>query len=151
MWLIIFLILMVALSFWAGFISKPHAGQYKSKAGFVIFIALMIFTSFYTYKENKTIDELYTLIEPLPETTEVNFIPTVPNKDNKNVRYWSVITNLKVNEVVDFYTKNHSSWSLKKKDFPWMIYTSGTKELSLFISSNKKGSKVLYSLSNDTK
>ena len=142
---------MVVISFWAGFIAKSHHAQYKSKAGFVIFIALLIYFTFYLYKEQKAIDALYSVIEPLPKITEITFIPSVPSKNSKKIRYWTVETPYSVNEVVDFYTEHHSNWTLKNKTIPWMTFSNDNKELTLYITAaqTETGSKVLYTFSKN--
>ena len=76
MGLFILIVGLAAVSFWAGFLARPHAWQYKSQAGFVVFVGLAVFTGYFAWREHRTVKELARLIDPVPEITDVLYVPT---------------------------------------------------------------------------
>ncbi len=76
MGLFIVVVILAAVSFWAGFRAAPHPWQYKSQAGFVVFVGLAVFTGYFGWREHRTVGELARLIDPVPEITDVMYVPT---------------------------------------------------------------------------
>jgi hypothetical protein len=70
------LIGLCALMFWAGFLCAPHPGQYRSRAGFVTTLALVIFAAYFQIRESRTLDELGELVALPPSVDEVRYVPT---------------------------------------------------------------------------
>lgn len=65
-----------AISFWVGFVHPPHALQYKSQAAFLVFVLLAGFVGYFAWRESRTVAELAELIDPVPEITDVTYVPT---------------------------------------------------------------------------
>lgn len=76
MGLFILAVALAALSFWAGFVAPSHPWQYKSQAGFVVFVGLVLFTGYFAWREHQTVSELSKLIDPVPEITDVTYMPS---------------------------------------------------------------------------
>lgn len=76
MGLFVLVIILAAVSYWAGFRAPPHPWQYKSQAGFAVFVGLAIFTGYFAWREHRTVTELARLIDPVPEITDVMHVPT---------------------------------------------------------------------------
>jgi hypothetical protein len=74
--LLLLLILAAVFFFWAGFLAPRHALQHHSRAGFVIMLALTGLTGYFAWREARTIGELAKLIDPVPEITDVTYVPT---------------------------------------------------------------------------
>jgi hypothetical protein len=160
--------------YWAGFKAKPHPGQYKSQAGFFIFIFLALFSSYFALRELSTIDDLAGIIDLVPNITDVSYIPSKsevatisssvsaaipPHKNEKHQQlddslsqrktdYWLVKSTLSANTVIEFYQHNaqNKGWILEKETLPWMMFSRGMDKLSIYISDDNAGtgSKVLY-------
>ena len=62
--------------FWAGFLTRPHAIQYRSQAGFFVCLALTGLSAYFAWQESGSVAELATLIDPVPEITDVTHVPT---------------------------------------------------------------------------
>jgi len=175
-WLATAFVVLAAISYWAGFRAKPHPLQYKSQAGFFIFILLAIFAGYFTVREFSAIDELSVIIDPVPGITEVIYIPsnseasavtsllsTVTPPHNKDAQlqleeliherqseYWSVTTSLPASSVLKFYRDNarKKGWTINNDRLPWLIFSRGPEKLSIYISGTDSGigSRLLYSV-----
>ena len=77
-WLLLLILALAAISYWAGFRAAPHPGQYRSQAGFFILIALAVFSGYFVYREFSAIDSLAEIIEPVPEIRGVPPLGTHP-------------------------------------------------------------------------
>lgn len=75
MGLFVLTVVLAAVSFWAGFVAPKHPWQYKSQAGFVVFVGLAIFTGYFAWREHQTVSELALLIDPVPGITDVTYMP----------------------------------------------------------------------------
>ena len=71
-----FILLLSAAFFWAGFGAAPHPLQYQSRAGFLVTLGLSGFVGYFAWREFRTIADLAELIDPVPEITDVSYIPT---------------------------------------------------------------------------
>lgn len=126
---------LAALSFWAGFVHPPHALQYKSQAGFFVFLLLAGFVGYFAWRESRTVGELAELIDPVPEIIEVTYVPTSAETEaiarflasvpfdrrlgstqderrglaaraaERETRYWLIKTALAPDSVLAFYRK----------------------------------------------
>ncbi len=76
MGLFVLTVLLAAVSFWAGFLAPKHPWQYKSQAGFVVFVGLAIFTGYFAWREHHTVSELARVIDPVPAITDVTYMPS---------------------------------------------------------------------------
>lgn len=75
--LTIFMLVMSALFFWAGYLTPPpRPYQYRLRSAFYIFLALACFSGYFALREAHTIGELAELIEPVADITDVTYIPT---------------------------------------------------------------------------
>jgi len=72
----ILLLVLTAVFFWAGYRAPPHALQFRSRAGFFICMALAGFAVYFAWREVRTIGELTEIIEPVPNITDVTYVPT---------------------------------------------------------------------------
>ena len=173
-WMVLVFLAFAAMSYWAGFKAKPHPAQYKSQAGFFVFIFLALFSSYFALRELSTIDELAEIIDLVPNITDVSYIPsksevatissivsaaTPPHKNEKHQQlddslrqrqtdYWLAKSTLPANSVVEFYQHNaqNKGWILEKETLPWMMFSRGMDKLSIYISDDNPGtgSKILY-------
>ena len=134
MLLTILMLAMSALFFWAGYVAPPpRPHQYRLRGACYIFLALACFSGYFALREARTLTELARLIEPVPEITDVTYIPSsaevavisgftasVPpgrrmhtgseerrrhsdTADNRSTGYWLVRTALEPEEVLAFY------------------------------------------------
>jgi hypothetical protein len=177
-WLIIGLALLAAVSFWAGFRSNAHPLQYQSKAGFVIMVALIVFTSYFAIREINAVNDLAKIIEPVPGITREIYLPTASTENvissgpspttsktqkneekkiggshgQKRERNWLVYTSLPPTSVISHYREisNSSDWLLVSDSAPWLIFSRGKDQLKLYVSHNSRegGSKVLYTFTS---
>ena len=74
--LFILIVILAAVSFWAGFRATPHPLQFQSKAAFVVFVGLAVFSGYFAWREHRAVEELARLIDPVPEMTKVMYVPT---------------------------------------------------------------------------
>lgn len=74
--LFLLVVLLAGMAFWAGFLAPKHAWQYKSQAAFVVFVGLALFTGYFTWREHRAVKELASIIDPVPEITDVMYVPT---------------------------------------------------------------------------
>lgn len=131
---VIFLLLVfAAIFFWAGYRAPRHPIQYRSRAGVFICLALASFVGYFTWQEARTIGELAKLIDPVPDITDVTYVPSsadvaavsqliaaVPGRgragttqeERRNLaerlsehrsEYWLIHTTLKSDLVFSFY------------------------------------------------
>ena len=128
-----FILLLSAAFFWAGFRAVPHPLQYQSRAGFVVTLGLTGFAGYFAWREFRTIADLTELIDPVPEITDVSYVPTsaevaavsralaaVPGTGQfgttqqgrqelaertgeRRTDYWLVVTALSTDSVIAFY------------------------------------------------
>ena len=70
------ILLLTAAFFWAGFKAPKHPLQYQSQAGFVVTLGLAGFTGYFAWRESRTVAELAEFIDPVPEITDVSYVPT---------------------------------------------------------------------------
>ena len=175
-WMAIACLALAAISYWAGFKAEPHPVQYHSQVGFFIFVLMAVFASYFATRNFSAIGELSAIIDPVPEITEVSYIPTKSeasaisnmlgtttpphNKDSqlqlnkliheRRTEYWSVTTPLPASSILKFYRDNahKKGWTVKNESLPWLMFTRGPEKLSIYISDNDSGigSKLLYSL-----
>ena len=75
MGLFILTVVLAAVSFWAGFVAPSHPWQHKSQAGFVVFVGLALFTGYFAWREHQAVRELARVIAPVPEITDVSYVP----------------------------------------------------------------------------
>lgn len=123
---------LAAVFFWAGFRAAPHPRQHQSKLAFFLFLLLAGFTGYFDWREYRSLGELAAIIEPIPDVTDVDYIPTgaeltaiaafveaVPVQGRLSdatgreglterareirSRYWSLATTMSVEEVAAFY------------------------------------------------
>ena len=173
-WMVLGFLAFAAMSYWAGFKTKPHPLQHQSQAGFFIFIFLAIFSGYFALSEFSAIDKLAEIIEPVPYISDVSYIPTkseastvssivstaIPPhaKDahrqlddslrQRKTDYWLVKSTLSTNTIIEFYQHNaqNKGWILEKETLPWMMFSRGMDKLSIYISDDNPGtgSKILY-------
>jgi hypothetical protein len=74
--LTLFLLVLAGVFFWAGFRAPRHSWQYRSRGGFVAMLVLAGFTGYFAWREARTIRALAQLIDPVPEITDVTYVPT---------------------------------------------------------------------------
>ena len=128
-----FILLLSAAFFWAGFRAAPHPLQYQSRAGFVVTLGLAGFAGYFAWREFRTIADLTELIDPVPEITDVRYVPSsaevaavsqalaaVPGTgrlgttqqerqelaertEERRTDYWLVVTALSTDSVLAFY------------------------------------------------
>jgi hypothetical protein len=133
MFLTAFILVLCAAFYWAGFRAAPHPLQYQSQAGFVVTLALSGIAGFFAWREFRTIADLAELIDPVPEITDVTYVPTatevaavsqalaaVPGKGRlgttqeerrqlaerageRRTDYWLIVTALSSDSVLAFY------------------------------------------------
>ena len=130
---VILLLVLAAIFFWAGYRASRHPLQYRSRAGFFICLVLAGFAGYFAWQEARTIDELAELIDPVPSITDVTYIPTtaevaavsqfiaaVPGRgragttqeerrnlaervSERGTEYWLINTTLQPDSVFSFY------------------------------------------------
>lgn len=76
MGLLLLVLALAAIAFWAGFRAAPHPWQYKSQAAFVVLVGLAVFTGYFAWREHRALRELSLVIDPVPEITDVMYVPT---------------------------------------------------------------------------
>lgn len=121
------------LFFWAGFRAPPHALQHQSKAGFFLFSALVVFSSYFGFREATALSDLRAVIDPVPNVTDVSYVPSraeasgisdfiaalpaegrmgtaeesrrrlAEASKDRNTDYWIIKTTLSPDAVVGFY------------------------------------------------
>jgi hypothetical protein len=123
---------LAATFFYYGFVAPGRHARGQLKAGFVIMIAMTMFAGYFAWREFRSVGELAELIEPVPEITDVMYVPTpgeiqglssalsaAPALSRRSrpedidrlaaeakamtTRHWSLETRLSVAEVVAFY------------------------------------------------
>jgi hypothetical protein len=137
--LTLLLAVLATIAFWAGFRAPPHHWQYLSQAAFFGFLALVLFTGYFTWREYRSVSELTRLIEPVPEITGGTYVPTpgevqtiarglatVPGRgrfgttqeqrrelaedtEQFDDRYWSLETPIAAEDVVEFYRDSQNA------------------------------------------
>ena len=123
---------LAAIAFYAGFLTKPHAGQHRSRVAFVFFVLLAGFTGYFAWKGMGAREELSAIIALPPEARAVDRIPTgaelaavarmvetVPARgplsdasgregltermEAIDTRYWSVTTPMSMDDIAAHY------------------------------------------------
>ena len=69
-------VLLAAAFFWAGFLCRRHPLQHHSQAGFAMMLVLAGVAGYFAWREARTIGELAQRIDPVPEITDVTYIPS---------------------------------------------------------------------------
>lgn len=72
---ILLLLVLAALFFWAGYRAPRHPLQYRSRAGFFVCLALAGLVGYFAWQEARTLGELAKLIVPVPGITDVMYVP----------------------------------------------------------------------------
>ena len=154
------LVLLAAASFWAGFRAPPHPLQYLSVVGVAVFLGLAGFTAYFAQRELQTLDELAVLIAPVPEITDVTYVPTVEETAaiallsgqpaDRDQDYWIVETRLEPDAVRAHYRRAgpRKGWRVEESLPNWLVLSKGREQLSVFTTELRRGSgsKVLHML-----
>jgi hypothetical protein len=74
--LTVVLLILASVFFWAGFRSPRRTFQHHSQTGFVVCLALAGFAGYFAIREKRAVGELAALIDPVPEITDVTYVPT---------------------------------------------------------------------------
>lgn len=158
--LLVILILLAAASFWAGFRAPPHPLQYLSVVAVVVFLGLAGLTAYFGQRELETLDSLAALIAPVPEITDVTYVPTVQEATaiallsgqpaDGDQQYWIVQTRLGPDAVRTHYRSAgpRKGWRVEE-DLPnWLVLSKSGSRLSVFVTETRRGagSKVLHML-----
>ena len=128
-----FILVLSAASYWAGFRAAPHPLRHQSRAGVVVFLCLAGFAGYFAWREFRMITDLAELIDPVPEITDVRYVPstaevaalsqvlaTVPGTarlgttqeerqqlaeraGERRTDYWLLVTALSSDSVLAFY------------------------------------------------
>ena len=131
--LVLFLLVLCGILFHAGWRAPPHPLRHRSRAAFVVAVALTLFAGYFAWREHRSLQELAALIEPVPDVEDVMYIPTGeelgaiatvlaamprgryrgpasedPAADARELRqmesrYWRIDTGMTVQEVLAFY------------------------------------------------
>jgi hypothetical protein len=158
--LLVLLLLLAGASFWAGFRAPPHPLQYLSVTGFMVILGLAGITAYFAQRELHTIEELEALITPVPEITDVTYVPTVRETAaiallsgqpaERDQEYWIVETRLGPDSVRGHYRRAgpRDGWRVQE-DLPnWLVLSRGEAQLSVFMTELRRGpgTKVLHML-----
>jgi hypothetical protein len=72
----LFVLAVTAVSFWAGFLARPHAFQHRSRAVFLVGVPLLVFAAYLGWRDSTAVTELTRWIEPVPGIVDVMYVPT---------------------------------------------------------------------------
>ena len=73
--LLLILLVLASVFFWAGYRAPPHPFQFRSRGGFFVCLALAGLVAYFAWREAHTISELAELIDPVPGITDVTYVP----------------------------------------------------------------------------
>ena len=71
------LVALAGLSFWRGFLAADTLWRSRVRACFVCAVGLLAVVGYFGWRETRTVGELARLIEPIPEISDVTYVPTV--------------------------------------------------------------------------
>ena len=131
--LLVFLIIVTVLAFFAGFRMDRTIFRCLGQASFFVGLGLVAFTGYFVWREHRTIGELAQLVDPVPKIIDVTYAPNpielqavaralaaVPGRtitgntqedrratarriETLHTRYWLLKTELQAEEVMSFY------------------------------------------------
>jgi uncharacterized membrane protein YfcA len=73
---LLFLVAATALALFGILHSRPSLFRRWAQGSFVAGLGLIAFTSYFAWREHQTVSELARLVDPIPEITEVTYVPT---------------------------------------------------------------------------
>ena len=165
------LVAIATLAFYVGFWPDPQGRRmsyfrHRARAGFVVLIGCIGVAAYFGLRENKAVDELATYIAPVPEITDVLYVPTGPElqaianalaplarspsqpQDFSSFtnRYWKVNTTLGEDDVLAFYGAdvNRPEWSIAATDGPYLDLRRGSEQMIVFVTSERDGETAVW-------
>jgi hypothetical protein len=175
---LVFLVVVTILAYISGYHMDRSAFRRLGQACFFVGLGLVAFTGYFAWREHKTVSELARIVEPIPRITDVTYVPspvelqavaralaaapgrtftgntqeerraTARKIENIHNRYWLFRTELRSEEVMNFYREpeHRQGWNVKTQTGSWIMLEGTVGSLTIFAADDlpSRGTRVIY-------